>query len=390
VSGPRVLVTDAEERAALAAIRALRGAGFRPTAAAFSRPAAGQLSRAASARIVLPDPRSAAGAFAEALRAALVRQPHTVLLPGSDAALLAISEYRDLLEGLVAHGLPDHATVLRCLDKPALLAAAAQAGLPAPESRTVEGREQLAAVAEELGYPVVIKPQRSVVDHGGRWSQRTVRLVGDADDLTREAEAFAFPLTLQRAWQDVTVLSVGGVVDGGELVAMAYARYVRTWPPAAGIAAFAETAAMPSDLRERVAGLLRDLGWRGIFELELLEDGAGELATIDFNPRLYGSMTLARAAGVNLAAIWCDRLRGVPRPPVVARPGLRYRFEEADVRHAAWLARHGQPAAAVRVLRPRRHTVHAVGELRDPLPLLARPLSLGVRLVGRLRRRELE
>jgi predicted ATP-grasp superfamily ATP-dependent carboligase len=382
----RVLVTDAEERAALGAIRALRAAGYLPTAAAFSTPAAGHFSRAAAARLVLPDPRSASREFAEALRSALERDPHDVLLPGSDAALLAISEHRDLVDGLVAHALPDHDVVLRCLDKPTLLAAAADVGLAAPESRMVEGPGDLVGVAEDLGYPVVLKPQRSVVDEGGSWGQRTVRLVGDSDALVHEAAAFAFPLTLQRAWPGATVLSLGGIVDGGELVAIAYARYVRTWPAAAGCAAFAETAVLPPDLRDRAVELLRNLEWRGIFELELLEDPSGAVGAIDFNPRLYGSLTLARAAGVNLPAIWCDRLQRVFDPPAVARPGVRYRFEEADVRHAAWLVRHGRPAAAGRVLLPRRHTVHAVGELTDPLPLLARPLSLAVRFAGRYRR----
>jgi predicted ATP-grasp superfamily ATP-dependent carboligase len=147
------------------------------------------------------------------------------------------------------------------------------------------------------------------------------------------------------------------------------ARWSRRWPPYDGAAAFAETVVAPSALVERVEVLLAALGWRGIFELELLELGHGRFAAIDFNPRPFGWMALALRAGVNLPAVWLDSLRGLDPAGVVARPGIRYRWEEGDLRHFVWQLRHGRTWAAAAVLRPRRHVAHAYFERDDPAPL---------------------
>ena len=139
---------------------------------------------------------------------------------------------------------------------------------------------------------------------------------------------------------------------------------------------------MPSDaLRDGVQALIAAIGWRGLFQLQLIEGEDGVLRAIDLNPRLYGSMSIATAAGVPLAALWCDWLLGRDPQPVSGRPGVHYRMDDMDLRHAAWLLRNGDPGGAARALRPRRRTTHAYFQARDPLPLLARAVELvGARL----------
>jgi predicted ATP-grasp superfamily ATP-dependent carboligase len=121
--------------------------------------------------------------------------------------------------------------------------------------------------------------------------------------------------------------------------------------------------------------LLELLGWQGIFELELVETAEGRLAAIDFNPRPYGSMALAASAGADLAAVWCDWLLGRAPAPVRARPGLSYRWEEAEVLNLGAALRRRRFADAARILQPPR-TTYAFFRLGDPGPLLARALAI--------------
>jgi predicted ATP-grasp superfamily ATP-dependent carboligase len=106
-----------------------------------------------------------------------------------------------------------------------------------------------------------------------------------------------------------------------------------------------------------------------MFELELLEAG-GDLALIDVNPRMYGSLSLAIAAGANLPAIWCDRLRDRTGPLVVAEPGHRYRFEAAEANNVLARLRERRWRDAAAIALPRRTVVHAIFNLRDPAPFL--------------------
>ena len=121
-----------------------------------------------------------------------------------------------------------------------------------------------------------------------------------------------------------------------------------------------------------------------MFQLELVE-GRDGLASIDFNPRPYGSLALAVAAGANLPAILVDALLGrAPAARVVARPGVRYRWEETEVLNALVALRAGRVGDAARIATPRRGTTHAFFRASDPAPLAAR--AVGV-LRSRLLRR---
>lgn len=96
----RILVTDAAERSMLATCRGLTAAGYRVSAAAYSRLAAAQWSRCCSEGLLVTDPRVDAGAFVAGLRRHLQRRPYDMLLAGSDFSLMAVSRHRRELDGL--------------------------------------------------------------------------------------------------------------------------------------------------------------------------------------------------------------------------------------------------------------------------------------------------
>ena len=164
--------------------------------------------------------------------------------------------------------------------------------------------------------------------------------------------------------------AVGGVFWDGEIVAAVHQAAERIWPVDCGVISYATTIARDTELEDALARLLARIGWQGLFQVQFVERGAHRYL-IDLNPRIYGSLALALAAGQNLTGIWADLLLG--RRPTVGgyRIGVRYRAEELDFRALAKLARRGRIADVMRGLLPRPNTVHAVFSRNDPLPLLA-------------------
>ena len=120
-------------------------------------------------------------------------------------------------------------------------------------------------------------------------------------------------------------------------------------------------------LEERLAQLLA--GHDGVFQAQF----AGNYL-LDLNPRVYGSLPLAVAAGANLPAILCDLLRGHQTGLVRAREGVFYRWIEGDIRHAVNALKRGSagPVAALRMLLPKRGTAHSTESLDDPRPVFER------------------
>jgi predicted ATP-grasp superfamily ATP-dependent carboligase len=259
------------------------------------------------------------------------------------------------------------------------MAAAAECDLAPPEGILCDDAPGAAETAEAFGYPVLLKPVETVLQHDGLSIRRAARLCPDEPAL-RRALAELGTAIVQR-WEPGPVVSVGGVATPDGVIASVTSRYVRTWPARAGNVAFSETIEAPPALLDRVGELVERLEWQGLFELEVIDCGEGRYAAIDFNPRAYGSLALARSAGVPLSVLWCRWLAGEGAAKrLAARPGLRYRWEDADLRHAAWQLRHGQLGAALASLAPRRRVTHAYFRLRDPLPLLVRLGQLGVLL----------
>lgn len=164
---------------------------------------------------------------------------------------------------------------------------------------------------------------------------------------------------------------------------------LRVWPPGAGVSAFAKTVPADSALEGDVARLVNALRWSGIFQAQFIHDDHGR-HLIDVNPRVYGSLALATAAGVNLPAIWAALLTGSRVEPATYHVGVHYRSEELDVRALLHLATRGRPLAAWKGALPHRHTTHSVLTLADPAPGLTSVGHLGRHIWDAMRPRRFQ
>jgi predicted ATP-grasp superfamily ATP-dependent carboligase len=372
---PRVLITDAEERGALAACRSLHAAGYRVAAAAATRLAVGLWSRSVSDRLQLPSPREAARRYVDHLGRELRAGTFDVLVAGSEASLIPISEHRSYLEDKVLLGLPPHETVLRSLDKVLLQEEAAAAGLAPPTAFACSSAEEAHAAARNLGYPVVTKPQRTFAAFGGQLQESAATVVRDERALEQAVALLGVPLVVQQYLEHPKVVFCAAVRLPERLLGFTFARIRRTWRPDAGTATMAETLDPPPGVEEKVEELLSRIGWVGIFQLLLLDLGDGRLAAIDLNPRLFASLALPVHAGSNLPALWCDHLLGRPSsPPERVRAGIRYRWEDGEARYAIRSALRGELRETLSVLRPYRRVAHGYFDLLDPGPFLAQAL----------------
>lgn len=375
--GPRVLVTDAEHPSVLAACRGLAAAGYRVSTVAEERFALGHWSRFSKERIMLAGPEADPAGYVEHLSQVLRRGEYDLVMPGSELSLLPISERRGLIEPYARLGLPPHEVVLAALDKPLLQSKAAAVGLAPPKSVTCSSTEEALATAPEFKFPLLVKPARSVTRTNGRIRQRRAQIVGDRTLLKAAVAEVGVPLTLQEYVSGTAIVSCAAVRVDGRLLGLTLARYARTYPPQVGIAARATTIAPPRHLIQQVEELLGQIGWCGIFELELLKLGENRFGAIDFNPRPFGWMALAVGAGANLPALWCDHLLGRRSvSPNGARAGIHYRWEDGDLRNALAQLRRGRLRCAAEVVRPRRRVVHAHFRIDDPAPMVARMLSI--------------
>lgn len=364
-----VLVTGGDHAGVLASVRALRAAGHRPTVV-VSRPGAyAARSRRAAGSVVLPDSRRDPAGFVAGLAATIRAGRFEVLMGGTESDMIAIAGAAGVLGPLAER--PDPALVHTVTDKATVSSAAVAAGLHLPASVEIDPVDPAGTPGiADLGWPLLVKPLRSeVAGPAGGLVHASVELAASPAQAARLARASgAARVVLQRRVAG-RLTAVCGVAWEGELVCCVHQTADRIWPPGLGISAYARTVPPDPELESGVARLLARLGWSGIFQAQFITGPDGSFF-IDLNPRVYGSLALAVAAGANLPAVWVSLLSGSRPAPPRYRVGVRYRAEELDLKALSGLARR-RPVRAAGALIPRRHTTHAVIQAADPLPALA-------------------
>jgi biotin carboxylase len=386
-----VLLSGDEGPGTLAAVRGLSARGYEVLLALSRRDAPAARSRFTRGVIGVPAPERGVDEHAAALAAAARRARARLVLPGTEGSLRALSGREALFgsEILLAGAAPE--ALDRATDKRALAELARAAGLKAPPTLELSGdRLAEAGVAaaglDGLSFPAVLKPLRSSAPAGSRLRAEDVRRVADEAHLRELLAGERGSTWLLQPLLGGRLAAVCGVAWRGELVCAVHQRSPRIWPPEIGISSYAITVEPDRERERGVARLIAAVGCSGVFGVQFLESGE-DAHVIDLNPRIYGSMALALAAGLNLPAIWADLALG--REPDVRpyRVGVGYRVEEDDVRAIVHELLGPRRRSALGGLPPRRHTAHALFSLRDPLPLLSSFEKLARRARHRRRRR---
>lgn len=328
----RVLVTDGEQRSSLAVVRSLGLSGAMPFVCARSARSLAGASRYAAGQAATPDPLGAPAEFVTAVRALIREWRIDIVLPLTEAAMLALLPERESLGA----DLPcaDAESFRRISDKGLLLETAREVGISVPEQRTIAGPAPEAwAGLGTMGFPLVLKPSRSVA--GG--VKLSVCHVADAAELEAartRLPAEAYPLLAQRRIVGPGV-GIFLLVWKGETRAVFSHRRIREKPPAGGVSVYRESIAADPGLVAKSRALLDRFDWRGVAMIEYkVDDATGTPYLMEINGRFWGSLQLAVDAGVNFPALLVALARG-ETPPVVDRyhTGVRSRWWLGDVDH---------------------------------------------------------
>jgi len=376
------LLTDGNERAALAATRSLVDAGYEVGVAASRRLSLAGVSRGVRRLRLATDPLTNSAGYAAEVGAAARERKARVLLPVTDASVEALLAGKQYLPSSVALPFPDLATYRAAADKAGMLERALRAGFDVPDTFLLERPNAPLPLAV---FPAVLKSHRSVINTGTRREHVAVRFVdtvAQARAALDELPAAAFPVLLQRR--------VRGAGEGlfvlrwnGRVIAEFAHRRLREKPPEGGVSVFRESIALDGDVVAAGRRLLDDLDWQGVAMIECKRDaGTRRPVFMEVNGRLWGSLQLAIDAGVDFPRLLVAGALGERVAAVTQyRVGVRSRWFWGDVDQLYLQLRNGGGArgklAAVREfvrINPRRSR-EEIWRWRDPAPFLLESLQ---------------
>jgi D-aspartate ligase len=350
----------------LGAIQTLARAGVR-VLALDHRPFAIGLRSRYCLPLVCPDPYGAKQRFDAFLSelAELLPAP-TPVFATHDDGLASISRALPGLGGKLLCPAPEADKLDVLQQKRWQLARAAEANVAAPRTLYPSSASEARQAANELGFPLFIKPSEPIAF---RKVYPTRRVFG-CDSMAQLDEAYAMAEPYAPMLQEVVpggdkeLYTVGSYLDReGRALGVFCGRKLRQTPRSrklvprgVGSCRYGEALWMP-ELVEDSLRLLASCDFTGISQVEFKRDPRdGLFKLMEINPRLWMWHSLSAACGVNLAHIAYLDLTGRPPQPRTSE-GKRKQW-------AITLMRGERPVIA------RPPFVEPVLSLRDPKPAL--------------------
>jgi len=286
------------------------------------------------------------------LSTAFVEWPCDLILPGDDATVRLLQDALVLIRQGRAKGVPNglEQALARSLGDPsgfepmrskvAMGELVREIGLKVPERRPVLAVSDALAFAEEHGYPVLLKSERSVAGRG-------VRVCPDEDSLA----AAAFELLPQFAGQERGRVFAERFVEGrtclgafvawqGRVVGCAALEKTETDPP--GGLATVVTCTENRLLEQMVRVVVERTGATGLGSVEAIVDADFVPWFVEVNPRYVPPMAPSRLAGFHVGRLLRSALEGRRAEPWSWPVGSVYALFPQEVLRdpeSEWLAK---------------------------------------------------
>jgi hypothetical protein len=286
-------------------------------------------------------------AFA-ALRTWAVSRGVRVVLPLTERACVLLNLERGTWENLgTAIGCAPPEILDQAFDKARTLEAARACGVATPPTRLPTSLAEARAMAEEVGYPCVVKARYSNTWDG------TMFLPDPGPGYAKngnELETVVLERCQAGHWPIIQgfVPGVGKgmftLYDHRRPVAWFAHERLRDVRPSGSGSSLRRAAPLDERLRLPAERLLNELGWHGPAMVEFRDDGSASPVLIEVNGRFWGSLQLAIAAGADFPRWWIDLVLGrAVQGPTDFRPGVTVRWLWGDVKRFLYIV-GGAPA----------------------------------------------
>lgn len=308
---PKVLVTDASERAALAVIRSLGKKGIEITAGHSTIFNAGFFSKYCKQGVVYPSPLLEKTKFVEALMKLVRNQTFELLIPVTDITMVPIIKQKGDFEQYTVVAAPNYSTAIKALDKSETIKIAIEHDIPCPATRLGEDLGDIRKFSKETTYPVVIKPRMKVTWIGEKALILKVtqeNYAFNAEDLIAKWTRLVSLLKRVGLQEDFLMIQefvqgegygVEALMQDGAPKAVFMHRRLREYPTTGGASTLRESA-RDGELIQLGVKLLQAMEWEGVAMVEFRADkNKGESKLIEVNGRFWGSLPLAIKSGVD-------------------------------------------------------------------------------------------
>ena len=345
---PRALILDGHSRAAVEATQSLGRAGVEVTVCAGEPQTVAFASRHARHKLDQPPPIPVEGVIAW-LREIDARQRYDLIIASTESSLQAFAALPEDDPLRLRAVLPSRRALTIALDRNLTWGLATEVGVPVPAQRLVEA---LPAPVDASTFPRVLKPVRSKTVEQGELKTFAPIIVRDAAARSSVLEDWVPRMAvLDQEYVPGWGVGIEVLYRNGELLWHFAHERLHEWPLTGGASTYRRAIEPPAGMLAAARRILDALAWHGVAMVEFKRRRDGSFALMEINPRLWGSLALSIAAGVDFPVGLWQLATGGPLPPQPRyRRGLRVRHLSTDIswQKANFLADHRDPCLLTR------------------------------------------
>jgi predicted ATP-grasp superfamily ATP-dependent carboligase len=283
-------------------------------------------------------------------------------MPLDDEALWLCARYAEETGAIVIGPVGEQARF--AIDKRLQFARARAAGFHVPETLEFDSLDELSRYEDGLPFPVIVKRATAADAADTKLAHVPTTICADASELERllSSSHGAQPILVQ-PWIRGVGEGIFGLMSRGRLVTVSAHRRIRMVDPHGSGSSACVSIPPDPKLVASTEQMLADVGWRGLFMVELLQ-GDGATWFTEFNGRAWGSMALARRIGFEYPA-WAARERLFGDAAVVAPigyPQIRCRHLGFEIAHL--LAVMKGPRSRAITFPSRAQTIRDIARIR--------------------------
>lgn len=315
---PKILVMDAGRGSAIAIIRSLGRHGYRVVAADSDEESLGFRSRYAKETLVYPAPEKDPDAYCARILEEVKARGVALVIPATDLTMQPLRTARKDFAPLTKLAIAEDEHLEAVTNKDKTVKLARELGVPVPKTYTVSTAEDALARAEELGWPVVLKPHISrMLKEGEGIEKFSVTYANDPEELRRLMLRFEgnCSVLLQR-YLHGTGYGVELLMHRGEPIAAFEHKRLREIPITGGPSSYRQSVALHKELYDYSVRLLGAIKWTGLAMVEF-KVGDSRTELMEINGRVWGSLPLAVASGVDfpgmLAQLYLQGADSIPK-----------------------------------------------------------------------------
>ena len=317
----KILLLDGEAVQTLIIARTLNRAGYEVHLFCNGTENYGFHTKYASKRTVVKTEPEAE--FLECVKRYVTENDIATIIPMNDEGAVFMSKYKSELIKQVPILLPDWNVFEKGYDKNLLMALCAEKGYPHPITIDLEKRAFDSIEANDIPFPAIIKPNYT---SGGRG----MTLVNDIKELQEKylpiREQYG-PCHLQQ------FIAAGGrqvkvqvFIDSRDGKTYTSVIHKQRFYPEKGGSSSCNVTIKDDHIAEICALVLKDIGWYGFADFDLIEDPEdGVLKIMEINPRIPACIKSAIKSGMDYGVMIADVSLGKSLKDYTFKPGKKLR-----------------------------------------------------------------